>query len=161
MKKAVLLGTGHNIQRGDDRKDCFQAHIRHLCMGYKVKAIAEEIDDRTTSIAQQIACELDIAYKIIEPNEKETESLGIELWHKIFFQIMNKYEIEPYSKEPYDQNMPPLAYKEYSTRMEKTYRDREAEWLRRIEMLDTWPVLIICGASHYQPFCKLLVSRGI
>lgn len=161
MKKAVLLGTSHTIQRGDDQKDSFQSHIEHLCKTHKVEAIAEEIDDKTISIANTTANEFDITHKIIEPNEEETKSLNIELEHEIFYQLMTKYEIDPYPKRPYDKNMAPDVYEEYKTRLEKTYREREAEWLKRINELDTWPVLIICGAYHYQPFYDLLVSKGI
>jgi hypothetical protein len=132
-----------------------------LCKTHKVDAIAEEIDDKTISIANTIADRFDITHKIIEPNEEEIKSLNIELEHEIFYQLMTKYEIEPYPERPYDKNMPSDVYKEYKTRLEKTYREREEEWFKRINELDTWPVLIICGASHYQPFYDLLVSKDI
>lgn len=161
MKEAVLLGTCHTIQRGNDQKDCFKAYIEYLCETHKIEAIAEEIDDKNISIANKIANEFNITHRIIEPTEEENKSLKIELEHEIFFQLMNLHGIDSFPEKPYYKNMPPEVYKEYNTRLENTYREREAEWLKRIEELDTWPVLIICGTIHYQPFYELLVSKGI
>jgi hypothetical protein len=46
-------------------------------------------------------------------------------------------------------------------RTQQTYRQREAEWFRRITDKNIWPVLVICGAEHYAPFIDLLKHSGI
>jgi len=35
------------------------------------------------------------------------------------------------------------------------------EWLRRIQELDTWNLLFICGANHFASFANLLQRAGI
>jgi len=58
-------------------------------------------------------------------------------------------------------NLPSDGYEAYKRRIQNVYRQREAEWLRRICKLDTWPILIICGINHLQPFFELLSREGI
>lgn len=160
MKKAVLLGTSHPIQRGVSKKDSFQKYIEQLCSTHCINAVAEEIDIKST-VASGVSDKIDITHIIIEPTPEESKKLGIEEVHRIVYELMNKYEIENWPIEPSTYNLPLLVYEEYTSRIQATYRQRESEWLRRIEELNTWPILIICGANHFQPFFKLLSSSGI
>ena len=156
MKKAVLLGTSHPIQSGNDQKASFQPYIEQLCDIHNVNAIAEEIDDQYRSIAAVVSDKLNIMYKIIEPTSAEREKLGIEKEHQILYQLTQLNEIENWPDEA-----SPDVYEEYTDRVQITHRKRESEWLKRIDELNTWPVLIICGADHYQHFYHLLSSSGI
>lgn len=160
MNRAILLGTSHTIQRGDDQKDSFNFYLKKLCRIHEVKAIAEEIDNKHKSVAADMANVLKITHKIIEPTPDELEELGIEEVHFMEYQLMSLHEIDDWPAEP-STGLPADVYKEWTDRIQYTYRLRESEWLRRINKLNTWPVLIICGADHYQPFYELLVEAGI
>lgn len=155
MKKVILIGTSHTIQRGDGQKNSFYSYVEQLCRTHKVKAIAEEIDIEQ-SVAKNVSSSLGIRHKIIEPTPNELEGLGIEQVHKIEYQLMSLYDIDEWPENPEAE-----VNRELASRIQDTYRKRELEWLKRINELDIWPVLIICGASHYEPFYKLLVSSGI
>jgi len=37
MSKAILLGTSHDIQRGDNQKDEFFSYIEFLCKSSNIK----------------------------------------------------------------------------------------------------------------------------
>ena len=125
-----------------------------MCIKYNIKAIAEEIDDESTYIAEDISTKLNIKYQIIEPNEEERIALGIEDRAYIDYQFEFKYKVDI-------DKLPPNAQEEYYKKTQGVYRKRESEWLKRILTLDTWAVLIICGANHYQPFFELLSKEGI
>lgn len=159
MKRAVLLGTSHNIQRGNHQKDNFHSYIERVCKVNEIQAIAEEIDT-INSIASDVSSKLEIKYKIIEPTPNELDGLGIEQIHRIKYQLMSLYEIDNWPTEP-SIDLPIEVYKEWNDRVQLTYRQREAVWLKRIRDLNTWPVLIICGADHFRPFYELLISSDI
>lgn len=161
MNKAVLLGTSHPVQKGNNQKCNFMSHIEQLCSTYHVRAIAEEIDNNTSSIAADVSSNLGIAYKIIEPTPIELQELGIEEIHCIEYELMSRYELKIWPDNPNVENLVSDVYKEYHERLQATYRQRESEWLKRINEINTWPVLIICGADHYDPFCELLISSDI
>jgi len=161
MKKAVLLGTSHPIQRGENQKDDFRLHIEELCNTHGINAVAEEIDNKCISVAADITVDFGIAHKIIEPTPEERKELGIEEVHRIIYELINRHNIDKWPDEPSVANLPDNVYEEYTERTQTTYRQRESEWLRRINVLDAWPVLIICGADHYQPFYELLSEEGI
>ena len=46
--------------------------------------------------------------------------------------------------------------KEYISLIEDTYRQREQEWKKRIEQINIYPILVICGSCHFKEFSKLL-----
>ena len=119
------------------------------------------MDDECISIAANVSVKLNIKYKIIEPTLEEREGLGIEDRMDIDLEFMRKYKVENYSDELSTDNLPTKAYEAYNERTQNVYRQRESEWLKRIHKLDTWPVLIICGANHCQPFLELLSKEGI
>jgi len=161
MKTALLLGTNHPIQRGEKQKDSFKSYLVKLCFTYKVKAIAEEIDDKDRYVAEDLCDVHNIKYKIIEPTLSERLGLRIENINDVIREVMERYEISEWPDKPSADSLSPEAYKEYDTRTQTIFRKRESEWLRRINKLDIWPVLIICGADHYESFYKLLVASGI
>lgn len=156
-----MLGTNHEIQRGNFiQKEEFRLYLEQLVNDHEIKAIGEEINDDnpTISLAKEVATNNAIAYKIIEPNPNEYDELKIEHVHNIDYQFRCRYDLE---ESPSNISLRKLAYEEYDSRIQNTYRTREAEWLKRLQKLDKWPVLVICGADHFQPFCKLLIENGI
>jgi len=155
------VGTSHPIQRGNQRKTDFKAYIESLVSTYSPLAIAEEINDNQVTIAQSIANTIKIPHEIIEPTPQERSDLGIETRSAIMHDILFDYdEIDDWPDEPSPDNLPVNAYNEYFTRIQKAYREREQEWLVRLRKLNTWPVIVICGSSHHQPFTDLLSTDG-
>jgi len=161
MKKVVLLGTSHPIQRGDEQKETFTSYVKELSNTHNINAIAEEIDDKYISIAQNIAKQLNIRYIIIEPTQLEIKELNIEEVHRIVYELTNRFNIENWDNEYKKNTLPDKVLTEYNNRIQDTYRQREAEWLKRINNLNVWSTLVICGSSHYEPFYELLMSSGI
>jgi hypothetical protein len=154
IKKVILLGTNHSIQRGNNLKESFQLHLEHLVGAHNINAIAEEIneDEKTFPVARDVSKNDCIIYKVIEPKPSERDELGIERVNNInyeFFMRDDDLEATPQSLK-----------KEYDSRVQDTYRAREAVWLEKLQELDTWPVLVICGANHFQPFERLLSSKN-
>lgn len=150
MNKVILIGTTHPIQRGALRNPEFKLYIESLLQDYSAYAIAEEIDDAQDSMAKLIADEKKIPYKIIEPTRAERNQLGIPSLNA----IENEIFMEFYDKDSEE------AISECTRRKEESYRNRESEWLHRLEMLNIWPVIVICGSAHHDPFANLLESSG-
>ena len=169
MKKAIVVGTSHTIQRGNSKAQEFESYIRKLCSFYNVNAIAEEIDNNYICFA--ICKGLNIEYKIIEPTEEEKQDLGILTLNKIVNVMYNKYlqpdnpvdkpRLQQWPKYPNKENLPQDIYEEYENMFQDTCRQREKEWLNRIIDFNTWPILVICGADHYEPFRKLMSENNI
>ena len=159
MRKVILIGTKHSIQRDDISENEFELTIKELIKKFEIKAIGEEIDDKCVSVANKIATEEKISYKVIEPTPSEKENLKIEELHFIDYRIKEKYEeLEDFpsnlinSGKEFDFKI----RKEYISLIEDTYRQREQEWKKRIEQLNIYPILVICGSCHFKEFSKLL-----
>ena len=156
MKKAVILGTNHDIQEGEYLQDGFKSYLSCLIQQYGIKAVAEEIrDDLEFIVAKNVCEELVIKHKIIDPNPDEYESLGITHLHQIKYEITTKYEI-------HDLDDHPEALTEFSHRKREEHHSiRENEWLKRILELNTWPILVIVGSAHFSHFSSLLLQNDI
>ena len=148
MKRIILLGTNHSIQRGEIRNPEFGYYIENIISNYKPQTIAEEIDK--ISVAAKIASSGGVKYSIIEPTIEERKALRILSISEIEFSIFMEF----------DDQMSVEAQAELTKRKESVYRAREQEWLNRLTSINDWPVLVICGANHFDPFCKLLQKNG-
>lgn len=158
MRKVILLGTKHPLQEGKLTSD-FSVHIKELCKTHSIKAIAEEMNENI-SIANMLSKKEVLSYKNIEANPEERKTLGIEDRIDIIFRMLCKYDINDWDTQFNNNTLPPEALSEYNADMQETNRQREDEWLKRIKELDTYPVLVICGANHHAPFSKLLSESG-
>lgn len=161
MKIAVIMGTNHNIQEGKEHQESFQSYLTELVQKYGIEAIAEEIGDRCELIVAKNVCEnLCITHKIIDPNPAKYKELGITPIHHIMNAIMWKYNLKRFSFD--GSGMPPEALDEFNLRLRKEHSSiREKVWLEEILALDTWPVLVVCGANHFEYFSSLLLENGI
>lgn len=160
-KEVVVIGTYHPFQRGTHKKDEFESYLLSVVNSYKIQLIGEEIDDmpEVHPVAKDVAQKLKIDYRIIEPTEKEKTRLGIETIDDI-----NKEFCTRHHEIPCDDIPKSLPYDErvhYDERYNKALRQRESEWLRRLESYDRWPALVICGSEHFKDFCKLLTDSSI
>jgi hypothetical protein len=155
----ILVGTDHTFQTPPNNahlpaNEAFRLAIRHICLQHKVKAIAEEMNQmaleerRTTqSVPQQLSAELNLHHLFAEPNRDERRLLGI-----------NPEEINKIKAQGWKNGW---TQKQIDAVDNESDRIREREWLRRIQNLNTWPLLFICGADHFTSFAILLRKAGM
>ncbi|HHC6615580.1 TPA: hypothetical protein ACN311_004899 [Vibrio parahaemolyticus] len=148
MSDVVIVGTSHTIQR-DMSHSGFKSYIEDLISQFGIKVIAEEID--VDSIPSQLAEKHNLQYINIEPNPAERAALGIPSLNLIEHSIFR--EFDDFDSEE--------AQAECERRKQEAYRSREQEWLKRVESIQANPILVICGANHFEPFSELLEQSGI
>jgi len=166
MKEVTLLGTSHEIQRGERLEEEFKDLLVNQFKNNDFLSIAEEIDNKKSYIAKGICLEKGIEYLIVEPTPEEKRVLGIPLEEDIVYGISQSHyemleEIEVWPSDPSAITLPEEVWLEYSNQMQSSYTKREKEWLKRLTKMDKWPSLFICGAEHFKPFKELLESSGI
>jgi len=171
MRKVIVLGTSHPIQkgeRGDEIKQKFKSFLKNIYKTYSIKMIAEEInEDANFIIAKELCKELGIKYKIIEPHPDKYEELdikGIDIVrheiHNKYYEYFDKYNILPNFLD--NENIPKDIIDDYESKLYKEHsHPRECEWLKRIKEDDTSPILVIFGANHFDSFSKLLADNTI
>lgn len=160
MRKVVVIGTNHDIQRGTIHKDRFFSYIKELCKCEEIKVIAEEIDDAECVVARDVCNDLSIPHIIIDPHPDDYGSLGIKPRHVIMNSVMLSHGLKNSS---FDENStPPEALNELRQRIALEHHiPRELLWRKIIENNDCWPTLVICGSAHVESFCNLLEEKGI
>jgi hypothetical protein len=159
MNEVILIGTSHSIQEGKINKEEFENYLIRLCEEYSIKSIAEETRHDCETIGKAIATQLSIAHIIIEPRLEEYESLGIENLNIIQKELFSRSDMHPVPNNIKDL---PLSLKvEYHERLQKHMRDREKIWLEKIEDHNVYPLLITCGADHFDCFSNLLQENNI
>ena len=162
MRTIVLVGTDHRFQRpanGPYAKETerFRNTIRALCRQHKINAIAEEMSlhallERgvSESGAQQLCAELCLHHLLADPSPEERRELAI------------RQDNDVRAEHLFDNWTPEQIEADVLARGSATSdRIREQYWLRRIQMLDVWPLLFICGADHFTPFATLLRDAGV
>ncbi|ELF1354564.1 hypothetical protein ACPFT9_003403 [Vibrio cholerae] len=147
MSNVVIVGTKHTIQRDMSHSD-FRSYIDGLISQFGIKVIAEEID--AESIPSYLAKKHDLQYINIEPNPKERAALDIPSLNQIVNSIF--MEFDDFNSED--------AQVECERRKQKAYRRREKEWLKRVAALQDNPILVVCGANHFESFSELLEQSG-
>lgn len=161
MKVAVVVGTNHSIQRGENLKDNFKSYLINLCETHNIKTIAEEINENADFIVAKTVCQdLNIDHIIIDPKPTEYDKLGIKKYNTIEYQIMNIYNLD--SRPSITNGTPNDALIEFESRLrDQHFHPREVEWLKRIQEHNNWPILVICGSNHFESFCNLLSDNHI
>ena len=156
----VLFGTDHNFQLplcGKDIEQTFYSAIYELSNSYGVRAIAEEMNlealneiGATYSIAQQLCNEKDLRHKFIDPTNKERKVLGIIQDNDIKAEgFLNNWTPEHIDAEILVRGA------------DASDSIRENFWLSKVMEIDTWPLLFICGADHFNSFADLLRENGV
>lgn len=166
MKKVILLGTCHSIQRGENSPELFQSLIEAEFEKSRFLGIAEEIDNGNTYFAEKFCNKKGLKYLRMEPDQQERITLGIQSAHNIVFEVIEEFdekhpEIRMWPSDPSPETLPSEVLEAYNQRIETSYRAREAEWLQRLLTFNISPVLCICGANHFTPFTKLMRGAGI
>lgn len=162
MRTVVLVGTDHKFQRPMNGPEIaeiesFRNAIRELCLRHKVHAIAEEMNLQalqehkiTESVPYQLCGELRLLHQYSDPSLQERKALSIQRDHDI--------ELQGW-RESWPRKKISAAIRSHGSIASD--RIREKEWLRRIQELDGWPLLFVCGADHFAQFSKLLQMAGI
>ncbi|HHF3136800.1 hypothetical protein K6U54_15535 [Vibrio alginolyticus] len=149
MNKVVIIGTSHSTQWNLERKD-FSSYVATVVKEHRIATIAEEIDEKP-SVVQRVASELGLGYLNIEPNAEERVALGI-------YSNLSMIEYDIFME--FDDHESPEALEEIERRQQAGYRLREQEWLNRIKVKNSYPLLVVCGANHVAPFKALLQENG-
>jgi hypothetical protein len=154
MAKIVLIGTSHKYQTGSDKAEAIE-QFRHLlislCSEHGVTAIAEEMNQAalaevgvSKSIACVVAAELKLEHQLSDPLPEVREKLGIRAENDIRAQgICSNWTQE-----------------QFEAKVRKSHEIREKYWLDQLRILNSWPLLFVCGANHIEPFSALLRSNG-
>ena len=160
MKEAVILGTTHGIQEGNQLSAEFKAHIIKLVKIYNISAIAEEIEDSNLHIAAAVCAELGLSHEVIDPNPEDYKNLGIKPIHVIEYEVMQLHylDVSPLKRD----KMSSKVLNDFDSRMREEHSSkREKEWLKKILVLNTWPLMVIVGADHFTYFSDLLSENKI
>jgi hypothetical protein len=162
MRVVVLIGTDHKFQLPMNEAEraeveSFRNAIRDLCVWHKVYAIAEEMNPQALqkskireSVPYQLCGELRLLHQYSDPSLQERKVLGIRSDHDIELQGWR----ESWTRKKINADI-----RRYGSIVSD--RIREKEWLRRIQELDVWPLLFICGSDHFVPFATLLRDAGM
>jgi hypothetical protein len=163
-KRLILIGTRHTYQYGagnawnseapctPKNEQVFRTMLTDVAAKHRVGCIAEEMNEdglaeaeRSASVPQIIADILGLPHIFCELNRRERVILGVKQENDIcisaFLNGKSEEDVEAALKEQ--------------------FHIRESVWLDRVEALDTWPVLFICGANHVPSFTALLQESGV
>lgn len=163
MQTVVLVGTDHNFQRSVNGPHAegiaqFRIWIQELCLRHHLAAIAEEMslyaleeNNATESVAQQVCALLGLRHQFSDPASREERyKLGIRQDNDIRAEHM----FDDWTQEQIEADV--LARGRVPSD-----RIRENFWLRKVQELDVWPLLFICGANHFTSFAALLKASCI
>lgn len=163
MQTVFLVGTSHNFQLpvGGPHADGiaqFRFMILDLCRRHDLDAIAEEMnsyalqenDDVKESVAQQVCASLGRRHQFSDPSPDERYKLGI----RKDSDIRVEHLLDEWTQEQIESDV--LARGRVPSD-----KIREQYWLKRIQELDAWPLLFICGADHFTSFAALLRAAGL
>lgn len=97
------------------------------------------------SIACVVAAELKLEHQLSDPSPEVRKQLGIRTENDIRAHgFLNNWTPE-----------------QIETEVRKSHKIREQYWLNQLRILNSWPLLFVCGANHSEPFSALLRSNGL
>lgn len=161
MRKVVLIGTSHKFQISSSQPcsaeaEQFRQVLRVLCREHTANALAEELHPEelecrkvTKSICREVAHELGLAHQYSDMSDSERKSRDYRHQHEIWVEANNS----PSTLRGTSQCE---IYKLIEPEVRRNHLIKEQYWLCRLQELDTWPVVFVCGADHYEHFALLL-----
>ena len=161
MKVVILLGTEHSIQLGKKYLEDFRVILTEECKKYAIKAISEEINQK--SIASDLAIEHKLEYLIADPdkNERIRRNIPVDIELNLILEYKNQYpNIAIWPNQPSQDNLPSEVWEEYMRRNFNENRLREKVWIEKISTMKHGPILFICGTHHFNEFSRLLKASG-
>ena len=167
--RVFLVGTSHAYQFGEGvvfgGTTCtpeiaiqfrqYLADVRNL---HGIRAFAEEMSldalakmELTISLPKLVADEQHLVlHRYCDPTDQEKAQLRIRQDNDIRFEHIS----DGWTQEQIEADV--LARGSVPSD-----RIREQFWLQRIQELDVWPLLFICGADHFNSFAALLRAGRI
>ena len=161
--RVFLIGTSHAYQFGEgvvfgdttctpEIATQFRQYLANVQNVHGIRAFAEEMSldalaerQQTVSLPKLVADEFSVSHRYCDPTHHEKARLGIR--DENFIRAIGKMS----EKSP--DNIEEEVYAER--------RKREPIWLAQLQLLNTWPVLFICGAWHVPSFKALLHQGGL
>lgn len=149
---AYILGTNHIYQRDDElcepgTVDAFIEYLDSVCKSHGINAIGEEMSistlhdfGRAVSIPKKFASTHGKRHKYCDPDRAEQAKLGIREACVVRYDVREKHLPE--------EQITQLIWEEDLK--------REPCWLCKIQELNVWPLLFICGSDHIKSFTQLL-----
>jgi len=154
MPKLVLIGTSHKYQTcGDDDEaiEQFRELLISLCFKHRATAIAEEMNQvaltergASETLACVVAAELKLEHQLSDPLPDLRQQLGIRGENDIRLEeVLSDWTPERIESE-----------------IRRSHEIREQYWLSQLRILDSWPLVFVCGANHAEGFTNLLRNNG-
>lgn len=156
-KTLYIVGTDHKYQNRsdeftDDQHAGFERYISQIITESEIALLAEENNEQAVlerglaeSSIQKLSRAHQIQHLFCELDRKTRAENGMEQENGIrlsgFFNNWTPEGIE--------------------SKIQESYRNREAYWLKLIVERDVWPALFICGANHALPFQELVSKNHI
>ena len=174
VKKIFLIGTSHALQLRTPQistaaQESFKSLVANTCARHRARLIAEEMSDEalqnrgaTQTICGEIAAEApDTGHLLVDPNIDERRQLGIEnvdhvppeIFHTLHMQSARATSLDDLRREA---DIRAAA----DPRVRSSHDKREKEWVRRLELKNQFPILLVCGANHVQSFSELAENMG-
>ncbi len=143
-----MATNGVKAQVGKELQD----FLIGLCRTHGIRAVAEELSTEAlaqcghaASIPMQAAKLEKVEHRFCDPDSAERVRLSIcldELLMRAQGQLDGLSEID------------------IASRIVSEHAKRERYWFAKIQALDQWPILFICGANHVGNFRALLEREG-
>lgn len=139
----ALIGTSHPYQFGGSacspsQTSAFAALLRRTCLHYAAAALAEEMSlsalqrqERSESTVATIARELGLSHAYCDPTEEQQAKMGLQV-------EKNAIGLSHFSGWTQEQIARGVA---------KEHRLREQFWADRLDELNVWPVVFVCGSE--------------
>lgn len=162
MRTVILVGTAHKFQiaaAGDLASAAgeFLKFLHDLCSEHKVRAVAEEMNSHalqekgaTESVAQRLCAELRLLHHFSDPCPQERYALSIRQDND----IRAEHLFDGWTQEQIEADV--LARGSATS-------DRICErfWWQKLQEINVWPLVFICGADHFAPLATLLREAGV
>ena len=157
MRKVVLLGTSHPLQCGTQQTtphDALDRLLRELCAAHGIQVIAEEMEPEglkrygvTETVGARVCQAIGIESAYCDAGSAE--------------RIEIKKQLPPLP--PIDPALPfgEMLAQQLDAEFEQLGDAREDFWIEKILQLNSWPLLFICGASHFNALRVKLARHGI
>lgn len=163
MKKIVLLGSAHPVQRGQSGPGLFRSVLVEQYNFHQINGIAEEIEKGAVTVASQLSAALKLRYLYADPDGRERAERGIQsdCRHDLIREYAERYPgLRAWPREEDEETLPVEVLQQYRKRTEVANRMRESIWMEKILEFDVWPLLFIAGADHFEPFGRLIEASG-
>lgn len=160
-KRVLLLGTSHSVQMGvktaaAEDIEAFKQGVKRLCEEHAAKGIAEEMSlealakwkSSPDTVAKKTALGLGLPHLYCDPTRQERSEI-----------CADAPEMRQDARKLL--GLPELTDAELESLERTAFDRREHEWLRRLQALDVWPILFICGSDHLPSFTEKATRAGI